>query len=317
MLRVFPSFHYATRMNSQLRIVPSRSYLRPTLFALSSSTTIFIVAAMVHERETEVFWNHLKKRRDGPKWSNLMNLITDDKLFRADMWEERKKMWIERKERVMDRLHERLESYQSLPLLIKKACLSVMMSYLTLSEEEKTMTGLIGIHFLVFAASNIPRLRPFMTKWFIHHPMSGHSVTLLTSSFFHRDVIHFSINMIALWTVGPALYHVLGREQLIALYLSMGIGANLISHLIVTALKRPMISAVSSSGPIYGLLACLSYQYPEYPVVNPIMPSFPVNLSYVLPTFMCMDVIGLGLRWKRLDHIVSSNGREIGVDGLN
>lgn len=56
-------------------------------------------------------------------------------------------------------------------------------SALNTTEGARVCYGLAATHGLVWLAWQIPRLDPFMTRHFTHHPLSGLSYTLLTSVF--------------------------------------------------------------------------------------------------------------------------------------
>jgi rhomboid-like protein len=60
--------------------------------------------------------------------------------------------------------------------------------FVTASDADKVCWGICAINGAVFIAWQVPRLAAFMTVNFIHHPLSGCAVTLLTSTF--RFVFH-------------------------------------------------------------------------------------------------------------------------------
>jgi rhomboid-like protein len=60
--------------------------------------------------------------------------------------------------------------------------------FVTASDADKVCWGICAINGAVFIAWQVPRLAAFMTVNFIHHPLSGRAVTLLTSTF--RFVFH-------------------------------------------------------------------------------------------------------------------------------
>lgn len=306
------------------------SYVRPILFGFATSTSIYFTAAFIHEKEKESIWQRLKKRKDGPKWSTIRDVITDDRLFLADFWEEKKKMWLEKKEKVMDELKHRLEQYQSMPKELKRSFLAAAQLYLSMSEAEKTMSALIGVNLLIFGCWKLPVMKPFMQRYFIHNPASGRLVTLLTSCFSHKELVPLTINMVGLWSFGPMLYEVLGKEQFVATYLSLGIGANVMSHVTNLALRhsRPIQSSLGASGALYGLLSGIMLTQPDWDLFIPYLPSMPIKIryikiiifilslellyiyllfyySYAVPALMSLDVAGILMRWRMYDHFVS------------
>ncbi|GAA5812752.1 hypothetical protein MFLAVUS_006210 [Mucor flavus] len=326
MLRVSKLTVFKRQFSNAARVIPLQpkviggvytkpSYIKPIVFGFATSTSIFFAAAFIHEKEKESIWQRLKKRKDGPKWSTIRDVITDDRLFLADFWEEKKKMWLEKKQILLDECKAKLEKYNSLPVEVKRLFLSGAQIYLSMSEAEKTMSVLIGLNILVFGAWKLPALKPFMSRYFTHNPSSGRSITLLTSCFSHRDIIRLSINMVGLWSFGPMLHDLLGREQFVASYLSFGIGSNVISHIISLSLRnsRPLVSSCGASGAMYGLLSGIMVSYPDWNVFIPYLPSMPIKISYAVPTLMSLDVAGIFMRWRMFDHFAHLGGASLGI----
>ncbi|KAG2213455.1 hypothetical protein INT47_009129 [Mucor saturninus] len=291
------------------------NYVGTVSFGVSASTMLFFIAAVVHEKEKETLWQRLRKRTDGPKWSTIRDLITDDKLFQADLWQEQKKMWLEKKQALLDDLRDKLEKFNSIPIEVRRVFLTVAQTYLSLSDAEKTMTGLIGVNLLVFCAWRIPALKPVMNRYFTHNPGSGQYLTLITSCFSHRDLLHLTMNMVALWSFGPLIHDVLGREQFVAAYLSVGINANVISHVVSLALRqsRPLNSSLGASGAIYGLISATAYTNPNSSVFVPFLPTVPININYAVPTLLSLDVAGILMRWRMFDHFAHLGGATLGL----
>jgi rhomboid-like protein len=251
------------------------SYIRPLSFGVATSTTYFFIGAYIHEREQETFWKKLKQL-DRPNWSQLRKLITDDQLVLYDLWQEKKKLWIERKQQLFQKIRGRLETYQSLPIELKRVILSVSQTLLSMSEAEKTMNVLISINLAVFAAWRIPQLQLFLLRYFTTG--SSNNISMITSCFSHRQLLHLTLNMVALWSFGPWLHDVLGREQFVALYLSLGVGANVISRVVQLALRRPSTGTLGASGALYGLVSGTAVLYPQAIVFVAFLPSLPIRI---------------------------------------
>ena len=274
--------HIRTEPIKQVFAKPIRqSYARPVLFGSAISTSIFCTAALIHEREKETFWQQLKNRTDGPNWSKLKDIITDDKLVLKDLWNEKKKMWLEKKDAALEEMKKRLDQYNSIPIEIKRAFLTGAQTYLSMSDADKTMAGLILINFVVFGAWKIPTLHPWMMKYFTHNPSSGRSITLLTSCFSHKSLLHLTLNMVGLWSFGPLIHNVLGREQFVAMYLSIGTTANVCSHVLQLSLQssRPIIPTLGASGALYGLLTGTALLYPNSSVFLVFLPMIPIRIA--------------------------------------
>lgn len=255
-------------------------YLPPILVGTTGCAGIFITAAFIHEKETETLWKKIKNHKDAPSWSKLRELITDDNLFNLDVWEARRKLLLEKKDQILEKVNQTLESYQSLPLGVRNGITKTATVILSMSEAERTISMLIALNLCVFGAWRVPRLQPFMNRYFVHNPTSGRYITLLTSSFSQRQFTHLALNMVGFWTIGPWIYDALGKEQFIALYLSLGIGSNTVSHVAQLALshRRPIIPSLGASGAIYGLISGTAVMYPEAAVFFALIPIFPIKL---------------------------------------
>ncbi|KAI8985303.1 hypothetical protein BDB01DRAFT_721506 [Pilobolus umbonatus] len=185
----------------------------------------------------------------------------------------------------------------------------------SLTEAEKTLAGLIGINTLVFACWQIPRLAPFMSKWFMHLPGGRRNITLLTSCFSHQEFFHFTFNMVGLWSFGQFVHDYVGREQFLAMYLSSGIMANVVSHNMSLFLRnsRPLLPGLGASGAVYGLLAATAVIQPSASISLIFLPMVPIQLSAALPVIMGFDIAGILLKWRRFDHFAHLAGASAGI----
>lgn len=261
---------------------PPPSYIKPVLFGAVSCTTIFFTAACLHEKEKETIWQKLRKQAG----NTLRDIITDDNLVWADVYKEKKKWLREYQNEVLQDLQQRLEQYNALPVQLKRSLLSTAETAFYMPESEKTIAALISINVAVFACWKVPALQKYMTRYFCHHPTtSNRQWTLFTSCFSHRNVIHLTVNMVGLWSLGPVLHDLLGREQFVALYLSLGIGANVISHQLQLMARhiaaRPILPSMGASGALYGLLTGTAYLYPDAVAFVALLPWIPFKITYV------------------------------------
>ncbi|ORX52388.1 rhomboid-domain-containing protein [Hesseltinella vesiculosa] len=210
---------------------------------------------------------------------------------------------------------QRLQDVYGLPESVKRAVLMVCNKYASMTESERTLAALVGINVLVFGAWQVPRWTPFMSRWFLHHPGGSHPITLVTSCFSHKEGLHLAFNMVGLWSFGGLMHDYLGREQFLAMYLSTGIGANMVSHTMSLALRhsRPLLPSLGASGALYGLLAGTAYLQPNASVSLIFLPMVPIKLGYALPAMMGFDLAGILLKWKMFDHFAHLAGASIGL----
>ncbi|KAI8579594.1 hypothetical protein K450DRAFT_164948, partial [Umbelopsis ramanniana AG] len=182
-------------------------------------------------------------------------------------------------------------------------------------ESEKTIAAIIAINTVVFAAWQIPILRPFMRRYFVHDPLSGRSITLLTSCFSHQEFWHFGLNMMALWSFGGLVHDYLGREQFLAFYLTTGMAASAVSHVFGLSMRRvrPVLPSLGASGAIYGCLSATAMLYPDASVYVVFLPFLPIKIGYALPALMGLDLAGILLRWRTFDHFAHLTGAMMGL----
>lgn len=77
----------------------------------------------------------------------------------------------------------------------------------------------------------------------------GQVYRLITAAFLHAGLLHIGTNMLALFSVGPALEAALGRVRYLALYLLAALGGSVLSFLV----SPPTTVGVGASGAIFGL----------------------------------------------------------------
>lgn len=255
---------------------PHVRYVGPTLYGIALTSGIFFVAGTVFDRNQQTLWDRLKLHSRSWYFFGSAN----DETILAELWREKRELLNERRLQILESLAQRLNS-MSLPLDIKRSVWMVGEKIASMSEAEKTLAGLIAINTVVFGCWQIPRLAPFMSKWFLHLPGSRQNITLLTSCFSHQEFFHFALNMVGLWSFGRVVHDHLGREQFLAMYLGVGIGANMVSHVASLAVRhsRPLLPSLGASGAIYGLVASTAVLYPNSSISLIFLPMIPISLG--------------------------------------
>jgi rhomboid-like protein len=108
-----------------------------------------------------------------------------------------------------------------------------------------------------------------MSRWFTHHPQSGKSITLLTSTFSHQGFLHLAFNMFGLWTFGSLVHDSLGsREEFLAFYTSAGVISAFASHALSlrTMLPSAIVASLGASGALFACLGAVTIMHPHIQV---------------------------------------------------
>ncbi|ORZ10362.1 hypothetical protein BCR41DRAFT_308704 [Lobosporangium transversale] len=184
-----------------------------------------------------------------------------------------------------------------------------------LTPAERTIWAIIGLNSIVFGAWKVPRLTPFMERWFMHHPAHGKSITLLTSIFSHQHFWHFGLNMFALHSFAMPLHEHMGREQFLAFYLTTGLTASLASHLFTVARVSwaKMIPSLGASGALFGCLSSIAYLYPNASAYIIFLPFLSFKMPVAVGAMMALDLAGVIRNWRIFDHYAHLAGSTFGL----
>lgn len=111
----------------------------------------------------------------------------------------------------------------------------------------------------------------------------GEVWTLITSIFFHGNVVHLAVNMMALFFFGRALESRINGHRLLAIFFLSGIVGNLTSLLFYSS-STPLIGA---SGAIFGVMGAAMlikpFEFIIYPYIIPV-PIALVGIFYTIYT---------------------------------
>ncbi|CAO3617849.1 unnamed protein product [Mucor hiemalis] len=268
---------------------PHVRYTGPVVFGIALSATTFITAGIAFDRNQQTLWDRL--RQQSRQWSFFGSTYDKESILSA-LWKEKRDMMIEKRQALLESLAEKLDKL-SLPQDVKRAIWMIGEKFATMSESEKTLAGLIALNTVVFACWQVPRLTPFMANEFFH----------------------FALNMVGLWSFGRVVHDTLGREQFLAMYLSAGIGANVVSHVASLALRqsRPLLPSLGASGAIYGLVASTAVLHPNSSISLIFLPMIPIKLGSALPVLMGFDLAGIVFKWRMFDHFAHLAGAGLGL----
>uniref|UniRef100_A0A4W6BHS9 rhomboid protease n=1 Tax=Lates calcarifer TaxID=8187 RepID=A0A4W6BHS9_LATCA len=133
----------------------------------------------------------------------------------------------------------------------------------SLSEGQRTITGIIAANAVVFCCWRIPSLQRTMLRYFTSNPTSKTLCSpMLLSTFSHFSFFHMAANMYVLWSFSTSAVSMLGREQFLAVYLSAGVISTFVSYVskMVTGRFGPSLGA---SGAIMTILAAVCTKMPD------------------------------------------------------
>ena len=180
---------------------------------------------------------------------------------------------------------------------------SAIVRWRALAPHQQTLFGITGVNLCVLAAWRVRRLDSFMRNNFLHHfpPQPNRTYTLLTSAFSHRTIPHFLFNSLALISFGSEVHQHLGSNQFWAFFTGGALASSVLSHL-ARAKSKPGGASLGSSGAVYAVFAMMAYLRPHAEAYFIFLPGIPITLQTLFPCLVAMDVAGIVLRWRFLDH---------------
>ncbi len=116
---------------------------------------------------------------------------------------------------------------------------------------------IIGLCVGVFLLQQVPTLNVTNDLAFVPALAAHEPWRFITTAFLHSPsfLLHIVFNMVALWQVGPALEHLLGRVRFTALYLVSAVGGS-VGYLLLADPTNPFSwwqPVVGASGAVFGL----------------------------------------------------------------
>ncbi|CAL9688736.1 unnamed protein product [Knipowitschia caucasica] len=183
----------------------------------------------------------------------------------------------------------------------------------SLTEGQKTVTGIIAVNAIVLCCWRLPSMQRNMIKYFTSNPVSKTKcLPMVLSTFSHYSIIHMMANMYVLWTFSSGLVSLLGKEQFIAFYLSAGVMSSMVSYMCKTATGR-FHPSLGASGAIMAVLAAVCTKVPEAKLGIIFIPMVTISAGHVLKALIALDTAGLFLGWRIFDHAAHLGGALFGI----
>ncbi|KAI0331678.1 hypothetical protein GY45DRAFT_1300666 [Cubamyces sp. BRFM 1775] len=242
-----------------VRNVPIRNQI---LFVIAGTIGSLVVGAHLTNYELAKWWAYIaSKPHDGLLRSRPP---TSEELMRAK--------YNAFGRRLQGALATLKSSMEQLPETVKAmvvwSYVQVFQPILNASEGKRMCWAIGAVNVAVWLAWRVPRWNAFMYRAFSHNPLTGKSYTMLTSTFSHENFFHLAFNCMALASFGGAasqqlmLLHkkVEGEKgllseptpkwHLLALFISAGLFASLVSHIGYVRWRYPrLIARLKSEGP--------------------------------------------------------------------
>ncbi|XP_071386932.1 presenilin-associated rhomboid-like protein A, mitochondrial isoform X2 [Centroberyx affinis] len=145
----------------------------------------------------------------------------------------------------------------------------------SLTEGQKTVTGIIAINAVVLCCWRMPSMQRSMIKYFTSNPASR-------------------------------------REQFLAVYLSAGVISTMVSYMCKTATGR-LHPSLGASGAVMAVLAAVCAKVPEAKLGIILLPMVTFTAGNALKALIAIDTAGLILGWRLFDHAAHLGGALFGV----
>ncbi|CCM04186.1 uncharacterized protein FIBRA_06348 [Fibroporia radiculosa] len=231
---------------------------RQVLFFIFGSALIYGVAAEQTNSNTRYWIERLGQSR--AIWA--VRAPGNDEIRRARFLELRMK-W----QKGLDRLQQAISGLpEDIKAMVSYSYTQTADYFLKQREGTRVCYMIGAVNGLVWLAWQLPRLHPIMMRNFTHHPLSGLSYTMITSTFSHSSFMHLLFNTLALSGFGAYAHHYLGQAQqsdsarlpestanwhFLAFFISAGMFSSVVSHVAATRLTYPrLVSRLMSSKPL-------------------------------------------------------------------
>ncbi|XP_034743755.1 presenilins-associated rhomboid-like protein, mitochondrial isoform X1 [Etheostoma cragini] len=267
--------------------VPRPTLLKPLMFTVGFTGCSFGAAAILQ-------YETLKSRVTTPKAEEESEKLlqgSQDMVYWHDWW-------------------NKLSGFQQQLLLLMSM---VDDFWSSLTEGQKTVTGIIAVNAVVMCCWRIPSMQRTMIKYFTSNPASKtRCLPMALSCFSHYSIIHMVANMYVLWTFSSGIVSLLGKEQFLALYLSAGVISTMVSYMCKTATGR-LHPSLGASGAVMAVLAAVCAKVPEAKLGIIFLPMITFTAGNALKVLVAMDTAGLILGWRLFDHAAHLGGALFGV----
>uniref|UniRef100_A0A914WL25 rhomboid protease n=1 Tax=Plectus sambesii TaxID=2011161 RepID=A0A914WL25_9BILA len=183
-----------------------------------------------------------------------------------------------------------------------------------ISPGKKTVGMLIGVNVAVWLLWRVPRLQPFMLRYFTNGFASKSLCSpMILSVFSHYSLIHLALNMYVLHNFGGvSCDRFFGVEQFLAFYVAAGLFSSL-GSMVHKAITLNPVTALGASGAILGVLTYTCMKIPDAQLQIVFLPFFTFSAEKAVYGLLAFDTIGLLLGWRMFDHAAHLGGALFGI----
>uniref|UniRef100_A0A673B4F0 rhomboid protease n=1 Tax=Sphaeramia orbicularis TaxID=375764 RepID=A0A673B4F0_9TELE len=267
--------------------IPRPTLLKPLIFTVGFTGCSFCVAAILQYENLKL---KVQAAKDEEESEKLLQ-GTHDMAYWHEWWNQ-------------------LTGFQKQLILLMS---TVDDFWSSLTEGQKTVTGIIALNTAVLCCWRIPSLQRKMIKYFTSNPASKtQCLPMLLSTFSHYSIIHMVANMYVLWTFSSGIVSLLGKEQFLAVYTSAGVISTMVSYMCKTATGR-LYPSLGASGAVMAVLAAVCARVPEAKLGIIFLPMVTFTAGNALKALIAVDTAGLVLGWRFFDHAAHLGGALFGI----
>lgn len=182
---------------------------------------------------------------------------------------------------------------------------------------------LIGLNVLVFLLQlGDENLTMQLALWPPHNDAYFQPWQWFTHLFAHHSWLHLFLNMWAIWTFAPLLWHAYGTQKFVKLYLGSALFAALIpvawNAVLYYGLGQTHVAwthYLGASGAVFGLLGAIMVRFPNLPMRLLFFPKYFSARSLILGlcAYECFaQITGFSLFGAGIGHLAHLSGAVAG-----
>ncbi|KAH3663422.1 hypothetical protein WICMUC_005948 [Wickerhamomyces mucosus] len=173
---------------------------------------------------------------------------------------------------------------------------------------------LVGINCAIFGLWQVPKFWRVLSRYALLEKNQMYSSwSAIGSAFSHQEIWHLGMNMLALYSFGTSLVHIIGVENFTMLYLNGAILSSIGSIVYPILFKIPISAAsLGASGALFSVFGAFSYLIPHAKIMLFVFP-IPGGAWFAFLGSMVWNLSGVFLKWGKFDYAAHTVGGVFGV----